>query len=148
MRQRPTARVLVLDRDQRVLLFRFAFRRGPLAGRIFWATPGGAVEPGESFEEGARRELAEETGLTLDAVGPQVARRTYVTQLPDGETMDVDERYYLVRVEGLTVADHGWTALEREVVTEHRWWTPAELRTPHETIYPEDLLDMLAALRG
>ena len=30
-----------------------------------WGIPGGAMEPGESFEETARRELLEETGLHL-----------------------------------------------------------------------------------
>src|SRR5881397_2255965 len=32
-----------------------------------WALPGGRLEPGESAVDGARRELAEEVGLALDA---------------------------------------------------------------------------------
>jgi len=31
-----------------------------------WEIPGGGVEPGESFQEAARRELAEETGIRSD----------------------------------------------------------------------------------
>jgi 8-oxo-dGTP diphosphatase len=45
-------------------------RRGPgvfLAGR--WELPGGTVEPGESFEATAVREVAEETGLTVRVTG-------------------------------------------------------------------------------
>jgi ADP-ribose pyrophosphatase YjhB (NUDIX family) len=145
MRQRPTARVLVLDPQGRVLLFRFEFRQGPLDGLVFWATPGGALEPGETFEEGARRELAEETGLVVADVGSEVDRRGYVMQLPDGETMEVDERYFLLCVDALEVADAGWTELERQVMTAHRWWSPAEIATAPEKIYPEDLIAMLAA---
>lgn len=49
MRKRPSARLLVLDPEHRVLLFRFVFEEGSLAGQDFWATPGGALEPGEDF---------------------------------------------------------------------------------------------------
>ncbi len=41
MRKRPSARLLVLDPQERVLLFRFRFDTGPLAGTAYWATPGG-----------------------------------------------------------------------------------------------------------
>lgn len=48
------------DNDLKVLLVQRDFE--PFAGR--WALPGGFVDVGESIEESARRELAEETGLT------------------------------------------------------------------------------------
>jgi 8-oxo-dGTP diphosphatase len=41
----------------------------PLAGQ--WSLPGGALEVGETLETGVAREIAEETGLTVD-VGPIV----------------------------------------------------------------------------
>ena len=39
-----------------------------LNGAGTWTMPGGKLEFGESFEDGARRELFEETGMTLDRV--------------------------------------------------------------------------------
>ncbi|MFZ3215214.1 MAG: NUDIX hydrolase [Candidatus Acidiferrales bacterium] len=51
----------VVIHDERALLI----RRGgpPLQGE--WSIPGGMLELGETFEEGVRRELAEETGLEV-----------------------------------------------------------------------------------
>lgn len=44
-----------------------------------WALPGGLVDPGETFEQTARRELTEETGLTA----PIVLRQVGVYDAPD-----------------------------------------------------------------
>jgi 8-oxo-dGTP pyrophosphatase MutT (NUDIX family) len=146
LRARPSARLLVVDPAGRVLLFRFAFASGPLAGRVFWATPGGALEPGESFAQGACRELFEETGLSIADPGPEIARREFVMRAPEGDEVQAEERYFLVRVdEARDLVRTGWTELEREIMTEHRWWTPAELAAPPEQVYPEDIVEMLAA---
>lgn len=55
------AGVCVLDHQNRVLLQ----RRGDNG---LWSCPGGGLEPGESFEQAARRELREETGLEVGAL--------------------------------------------------------------------------------
>jgi len=39
-----------------------------LHGEGTWTMPGGKLEFGESFEDGAKREVAEETGIVLDRV--------------------------------------------------------------------------------
>lgn len=39
-----------------------------LRGEGTWTLPGGKLDYGESFEEGARREVAEETGIKLHSV--------------------------------------------------------------------------------
>ena len=48
-------------------------RLGRPVSSIFWITPGGGVEDGESDEEAVRRELWEETSLVDIELGPLVA---------------------------------------------------------------------------
>lgn len=52
-----------------------------------WGIPGGAMEPGESFEETARRELYEETGLKLKNLKflDVLAGEEYYFQYPNGD---------------------------------------------------------------
>ena len=143
MRRRPSSRLLVIDRNDRVLLFRFVFKRGPLAGQTYWATPGGALEAQESFADAARRELFEETGVLRDAMGQHVAEREFVLQLQDGEYVMAEERFYVVRVADQSLSKQHWTALEIEVMTDHRWWSVTELTCTTETVFPETLVSIL-----
>jgi len=144
MRRRPSSRLLVIDRNNRVLLFRFVFERGPLAGQSYWATPGGALEAGESFADAARRELFEETGIVRDALGEEVAKQEFAFQLPDGENVIAEERFFLVRVADQSLSRDHWTAVEIEVMTDQRWWSVEELTSTREKIFPETLLAILA----
>src|SRR6266446_8005347 len=98
MRRRPSSRLLVIDRNGRVLLFRFVYHRGPLAGQNYWATPGGALEAGESFADAARRELFKETGILTDTVGQPVAEREFTLQLLDGSGAREDAGYVAGRL--------------------------------------------------
>lgn len=69
MRVRCSSRLLIINSSRQVLLFRFVHTNDALAGRSYWATPGGGVEHGESFEQAAIRELKEETGIIRDNIG-------------------------------------------------------------------------------
>lgn len=140
-RSRPAARILLTDRAGRVLLFRFTPEDRP----PFWCTPGGALDPGESYAQAARRELREETGLDLDC-GPEVARREVEFITIEGDPVSADERYFAV-VTDVTHIDCGaHTALEQRVMREWRWFTRDELAAHDEPYFPEDLGAMLALL--
>lgn len=57
---------VVVRRRQKFVLVKRA--KQPFAG--YWSLPGGQVEAGESLESAARRELLEETGLTIASCHP------------------------------------------------------------------------------
>ena len=65
----PSARVgvgAVIIRDGQVLLV----KRGREPAKGLWAVPGGAVEPGETLQAAAEREIFEETGVVIRAGEP------------------------------------------------------------------------------
>nr|WP_041756787.1 NUDIX hydrolase [Bradyrhizobium sp. ORS 278] len=144
MRARPSARLLVVDPDDRLLLFQFVHIAGALKGQQFWATPGGGLDPGESYEAAACREMFEETGIRIAHPGPQIARRTVSFTMVDGEQVSSDERYFLIRVGSTDLSSMHWTELERAAIAAQRWWRPAELAATTDQVFPEDIIDMLA----
>lgn len=141
--ERPSSRLLVIDRQARVLLFKFVFKEGALAGTIFWATPGGALDPGESFEKAAVRELFEETGIRIYGVDKHITERRFVLPLPEGGEAFAIERFYLLFIDEVELSKENHTDLELEVMVEHRWWHIEELEKTEEKIYPEDLPRLL-----
>jgi 8-oxo-dGTP diphosphatase len=146
MRKRPSSRLLVIDPSGKVLLFWFVYDRGPLEGQGFWATPGGALDANETFEQAAVRELREETGIEVSSVGPQVHRREFVLQLPDGEHVAADERYFAIAASDSSVSRGGWTALEQEVMKDFKWWSVADLERTTDTVWPSDLATLLQSI--
>jgi 8-oxo-dGTP pyrophosphatase MutT (NUDIX family) len=141
------ARVIVVDADDRVLLLRCGDPARPEAG-TWWITPGGGLEEGETPAEGARRELAEETGLAIvDDLGP-VVLETDVTFEFDGVTFDQAESYFVVRTEAFTVDDSRWTDIEVASLSDPRWWSIDELAETSDAVYPAGLLAVLRDITG
>jgi 8-oxo-dGTP diphosphatase len=88
MKQLVRAAGGIVVRDGRVLLV-----HRPKYGD--WTFPKGKLEAGESWEDGAAREVEEEAGVRCD-VGPEVGRTHYV----DGNGRDKEVRYYRMSCAG------------------------------------------------
>ena len=135
---RPAARILLVDGAGRVLMLRFT----PADRPPLWCTPGGAVDPGESYAAAARRELWEEVGLDLDC-GPEVARRLVDFTTFEGVEVTADERYFRVDVAAHEVRAGALTTLEQQLLHSWRWFAPGELATLHEAFFPADLAELV-----
>jgi len=113
--ERPVIGVgaVILDGRQVLLIER---GQAPLKGE--WSLPGGALELGETLEEGIRREVLEETGLMVEPVG--------IVDVVDRISRDAEGRVqyhyvlvdYLCRVTGGSLAcatdaaDARWATLD------------------------------------
>jgi 8-oxo-dGTP pyrophosphatase MutT (NUDIX family) len=144
---RPAARVLLLDALDRIYLMHFAPGEN---GAGVWITPGGGVDPGETFEQAAVRELWEEVGLRDVDLGPCVWHRSHVFEF-QGRLIDQQERYFVVRIDAHDPGGHvNHDELERTQITDQRWWTLDQMNAASATLFaPRDLASLLAPiLRG
>lgn len=90
-----------------------------LHGEGTWTMPGGKLHFGESFEEGARREVLEETGI--------ITKNLKVISLSN----DVASDAHFVTIGFLCTEFEGEAkAIEPEEITEWRWFSLENLPSP------------------
>lgn len=115
------------------MLIRFVVARstGEFA---FWATPGGEVEENETDRAAAERELREELGLALELTDPvHTEFATFEHHRAMVESTDV---FFMARCEQQAPQLQAFTAEERAVLREARWWRLSEIENAMEAIFP------------
>ena len=119
---------VALIHKQKVLLIKRAY--APY--QHLWTLPGGRIEPGETIEECAAREIQEELGLTVCGLRPVLVQwlgadrkfrlAVFATQGFEGEIVPSDE------------------------IAEHRWIEPGQIGGLQTTADLDDVLDRAFAL--
>lgn len=106
---KPAVSMAIIAKDGRVLMV----RRRQQEGKLLWAFPGGGIEAGETPEQAAVREVAEEVALEAKAVRilgarihPQTgADMTYVACEPVAGEARVEDAEELAEVAWITLEE-------------------------------------------
>jgi ADP-ribose pyrophosphatase YjhB (NUDIX family) len=133
-RQRIAAYGVVRDDGGRLLLAR-ASPALTLRGR--WFLPGGGVQHGEPPAESLRREIEEESGLTV-TLGPLLDVLSDVRTIPDGTSLHTVRLIYRV------ASWEGTLRPEADGTTDAvEWFTLDELRELPLARYVQDVVERL-----
>ncbi|NDH62455.1 MAG: NUDIX domain-containing protein [Alphaproteobacteria bacterium] len=149
MIERPSARLILLDPQDRLFLFNVhdpkVFDPANPFFDPFWVMIGGMVDPGEDFATAAVREAREETALVVTGdvrwVWTRERRMSW-----RGKDVLHKERFFLARSATTEIDTSGLDERERSWTRGHRWWTQAEIEASPERFEPLDLGLRLKAL--
>ena len=148
MIERPSARLILLDRQDRLFLFKVhqptVYDPADPFRDPFWILIGGMVDPGESFAETAMREAREETGIMVDDVR-WVWSRDRVMQWREKQVLH-REQFFLGRTQSTAVDTSGLDEKEKSWTLDHRWWSAEEIAASAERFEPVKLAALLRGL--
>jgi 8-oxo-dGTP pyrophosphatase MutT (NUDIX family)/FMN phosphatase YigB (HAD superfamily) len=131
---RHSARAVIVNNAGHVLLCKYSFIHAD-GEKVFWVTPGGGLQEGESYEDALKRELHEETGLKLNNVGSWLWTREVLIH-GQCATFVSNERLFLVQIDHVVVDLANLSSNERETLHEFRWWHTDDIQKSGEEFSP------------
>jgi 8-oxo-dGTP pyrophosphatase MutT (NUDIX family) len=135
------ARVLLLDEHDRVLLIHACDPDD--SGHHWWELPGGGLDAGESLEQAAVREVAEETGIELDQLGPRVWIRESRFRYRNRDHHRIDHVFLACGVGIMATVATKPTENEKLGLIERAWLTSAQLHDTTDKLVPPELPTLL-----
>jgi 8-oxo-dGTP pyrophosphatase MutT (NUDIX family) len=142
MIERPSARLILLDPDDRLFLFHVhdpgVFDPADPHSDPFWVMIGGFVDPGEEFADAAVREAREETAIVVDGPVRWVWKRERRMSWRGKDVLH-RERFFLGRTKRTEIDTSGLDERERSWTLGHRWWSAEEIASSKERFEPLDL---------
>ena len=149
MIERPSARLILLDPDDRLFLFNVhdpgVFDPANPHSDPFWVMIGGFVDPGEEFADAAVREAREETAIVVDGPVRWVWKRERRMSWRGKDVLH-RERFFLGRTKRTEIDTSGLDERERSWTLGHRWWRADEIAASSERFEPLDLAAQLRSL--
>lgn len=141
---RIASRLLPVSPDGRILLLQGQDPARP--GDLHWISVGGAVDPGETHEEAAVRELWEETGIvaSVDVVVGPLGTGTHPFSWNGVDYVSHSTFYAMPLPADVAVHFDGLDAGEVGNIFRAEWWTPDDLAADGTAASP-DMPDMMRA---
>jgi 8-oxo-dGTP pyrophosphatase MutT (NUDIX family) len=141
MIERPSGRLILLDSQDRIFLFKVhqpsVYDPKNRHQDPMWIMVGGMVDPGEDFAQAAVREAREETGLIVGDVRWTWSRQR-IMQWREREVLHI-ERFFLGRTVSTAIDISGLDEREKSWTLDHRWWSVDEILASQERFEPIDL---------
>jgi 8-oxo-dGTP diphosphatase len=138
---RKSARAILINNENKILMFKFKFEN--IQGEnVLWVTPGGGVEEGENFEQALKRELHEETGLVLNSIGPWIWTKEVIFKGKERDFVSY-ERYYLIKMDNTNISFENMTLNEVRTLKGFKWWDINELLSSTEEFFTPQIGKLL-----
>jgi ADP-ribose pyrophosphatase YjhB (NUDIX family) len=142
---RFVARVVLLDQAKNILLVKYEDtlpmdpeREGPFT---YWVPPGGELEAGEDYASAAKRELMEESGLSIE-IGPWIWEREQMLRVRDQLVLQ-KERFFLAKIGN---SEPPVANQSSEDILEVRWWSVNDLLDSDSVFFPDGFISLVAPI--